>query len=197
MSSLQFLPDPDLKALMTKQNVEAILSEHKSELYDPESVNELTLFVVKHAYRIFAALVMVGKPSLIETFRENDFRQDMLPVICYSRKDGQVEVKPINGVDCEGKAGKTFSQPPWQPNEIEVFCHPRQWSFMSPTFKNDKFRYVFGAYVVLPFTRHSDESKTKRGGYGIVQEKSIHKGHMELPPNHVRTPWRRIIGHVC
>jgi len=134
---------------------------------------------------------MMGKPCLIKQFFDNKLGQGVLPVSCvFDRGSYCFRVKSTKNGDYADKVHKTFSQPPWESYEIETFCL-NQWIYTSPIFKRDKFRYEFELGVILPYTLCDEvpatPTESKNGGYGVVDQKSIHADHIELLPGQVRS----------
>jgi hypothetical protein len=188
---LKFLPKSELQKLMRKPVVEATLQRLNRRLSRKYSITDLANYICNDAPKVFAILIMIGRPTLIEYFYENNFRQEMLPVASQTLDpdEGTWEVKSCSGRDYGEKVRKTFlcgEASPWNEPLVDAFCYPGQWRFIVPTFIDSKFRYEFEDHRRLPFTTYGGRKDDQSTNYSWVEERSIHASHIEWQSDQAR-----------
>jgi hypothetical protein len=174
-----FFPTSKWQMVLEEKDIKATLDGVRPKLPAKEQiVSELTEFITKKAYPIFAGLVMMRKPWLITTFYMNDFDQDNLPIQYTFDQNNDVDFE-VDGNDGRKEIGTMFrgEDPAWEEEDIEQFCDHMQWEFTAPAFEKGKFRYEFAGMTALPFT--TKPKALVSGGFGRVEKVTIHRDHID------------------
>jgi hypothetical protein len=185
--TLKFVPDTCLASLMKKEVVIRVLEESQcsSRLKKKIPIGDLADFIIKDAYKVFATLLMMEKPHLIEQFYGTDFRQDMLPVRNRTPEDNDKwEVVSYGEQDHYESLSGIFSgdETPWDDNAVTDFCDYKQWQFVIPVFTREKFRYNFPDEIHLPFIKTLWKRDDGLSEYSWMEQKSIHIDHIWNDP---------------
>jgi len=215
-----FLPEPVLKALVKKKTVKTVLqSLGENELQQPEEetsreafIDKLASFVTDEvdgvgAHKIFATLIRMGKPGLIQSFYASDIRQDFLPAFYDSKReaiisgrraeeDGDSQEPSEQGLrEVLRQAAPDGKQiRGWTPADMAHFCGD-QWKFLSPIFDGHVFSHEFPTNMPLPYANclmqspHGSPQQVPADEEARhVVHRCIHSGHLKLSPGEVRYP---------
>jgi hypothetical protein len=213
----RYVPYPALKALMCKHVTGVLRDScsHGGLLVCPNSktpdesyVQKLVSFVMESegADKIFATLAMIKMPWLISRFYAAGVRRDVLPVQVRQDCAWQIEsMKKSLSTHEQDDIFKDFHSPPGSKEAsedehwMEQFC-TYQWMFMSPIFDSKIFKYSLESDVRMPYVdyapvdelmsnpeRPDETSKGQSGGFGDVDHRVIHEGHLVLLEDQVST----------
>ncbi|KAI1126446.1 hypothetical protein F5Y10DRAFT_293840 [Nemania abortiva] len=169
-SKKRFLTRSSLESLLGIRFVERILNDR---LGREVSIQMLAEFVVSRALSVFAILIMMDKPYLIESFYRDDFDESMLPIRCkgtmtdwsvesYFNKNSNTTLKEI------------FSQHGWTFSDVADICDIYQWQFFPLVFTEETFRYEIPSDMRLPYTQSVKQLKTTNSYYSCVEKRSIY-----------------------
>ena len=150
--SQHFVPQDVLPSLMSQELVRKILSETKLEHY---RIEELAHAIVPGAQKIFAILVLIGRPELILVFIEDDQLQPnsldhKLPL----------QLNKLHAVLDDESAVLGF--------------YREQWAFIAPIFSPSSMPRILEKNTILPFT---ESSSVGEGGFGAVHAIQIDPSH--------------------
>ncbi|KAM7210489.1 Protein kinase-like domain containing protein [Rhypophila decipiens] len=199
---LGFVPNPLFNELVSQESVTAILQHAVPDRNTADSyLDNLTSFVVRSAPKIFANLVLMEKPSLIQSFYANAVMDDVHPVHfdLWERENGVSSIGRHGTYDGrQGKVKDVFSSPGWEQGDITSFCQT-QWRFLAPVFDGQEFWHdKLDAHMPMPFldsnVRPADSSQscsghieTIKGGFARVEYRVIHKDHIKLSTTQIST----------
>lgn len=132
-------------------------------------------YVIEHALVIFATLIMLEEPDLIELFYEENIDDGYLPVKINGLGRDFV-VKPYRPVAGNSNAlEKKFCDKVWRRRrDAEMFCD-YQWLFLPQIFVENQFRYQILGKTPLPFTEVRRKLKDGDTNYSCVEERTIHR----------------------
>ncbi|KAK4446278.1 kinase-like domain-containing protein [Podospora aff. communis PSN243] len=204
--TFRFVPDPKLLELVTTTSITGILRESAPYLQCPRSMTEteylgsLTSFIANNAVKIFAILVLVGKPWLIQEFQTLGVRDATLPVRAIHHKVGtdsrgrKVKIYQLESMRRQQAHTYDLSLA-WKSPDVSAFCF-HQWKFLSPIFDGNIFRHDYlEREVQMPylvpghagFQPDGQPVKPSPSSYGEVRYKVIHAGHIRLSPRQFST----------
>jgi serine/threonine protein kinase len=161
-----FIPADALDRVLTEQAIHEELN--KSTNLSAWDIYLTSHRIWKHARKIFAILVSIGKGSLVSSFLTEGITDANLPInIPKGSSQQKAWITPI----------KTFGS--WSSRELDDFRRV-QWYFLSPIFTNARTQhYELDDNCVMPFIRDK-EHEAKSGGFSDVWEVVIHPAHQKL-----------------
>ncbi|OTA65407.1 HET-domain-containing protein [Hypoxylon sp. EC38] len=167
----KFLPENRIAPLMTRQNIEIELTTYNVPL-----TGDLLDFIQGRATRVFLILVYIRKVGLILDFIQHGFYDEHLPItteLCESSENGQI-VHSIDEDHCQlpSQHWEFFSR--WESFAVEYFPD-KQWIFLAPVFRTQKFYQRLDNYRPLPFI---DAHESSEGRFSIVHQVSIPEMHL-------------------
>jgi hypothetical protein len=154
----QFVPEDNLAEIMTKETMDVLL-HHWEASYEKEN---LAMYAVHRAPKIFAVLVMIGHPDKIRDFQTNDQYKRSLD------DQGPFSIDDLKGILADELVANLFFN--------------QQWEFWVPRFSGDVVHRKFLPRTIFPFM--SSEFLAK-GGYGVVDRIEIHEQYRPFSPNQV------------
>ncbi|KAK1749723.1 hypothetical protein QBC47DRAFT_311471 [Echria macrotheca] len=176
-----FIPKDELARVLDSATVQPELKRCLTQFRCDSSA--LTEYVVKYAPKTFSALVFGGGTKFIAPLHRAGFQDDQLPV----SRDAFEEAIQKGMKDLENDGGYTDMMDDEDELEAQVeaqvhsFAANNQWLFTAPIFGGKQFGHKLHAKTRLPFLPIDPaEMKTASGGFGKVQERVIHKSHLEL-----------------
>jgi hypothetical protein len=191
----QFLTEASLKPLMEFETVERILNEHTCRRFLKRdiSIPILAGFITKHTVSVFAIVIWMEKPHLIEHFyRDGGFEQSMLPVKCTGSNSGWA-VESCTDKAYNKALSEIFCQASWRFRDVQDFC-TNQWPFSPQRFVEGNFRYELSYFTRKPFTRTWPMLGAGHSNYSRVEERSIHTDC--LLTKIVRIPFPRVPRYI-
>jgi serine/threonine protein kinase len=161
-----FIPADALERVLTEQAIHEELN--RSTNLSAWDIYLTSHRIWKHARKIFAILVSIGKGSLVSSFLTEGITDANLPInIPKGSSQQKAWITPI----------KTFGS--WSSRELDDFRRV-QWYFLSPIFTNARTQhYELDDNCVMPFIRDT-EHEAKSGGFSDVWEVVIHPAHQKL-----------------
>ncbi|KAF6803119.1 tol-like protein [Colletotrichum musicola] len=169
-----FLPYSDLQKLLSEKEVSEILLRRKHKLR--HKVSDLTSFICARggARRTFAALVYEELVGSVDDFYDNNFTDDMLPVVIGS--DYLVHSTNSDPSRSSGLANIFGNDDYWTESKVESFCHSTQWCFLAPVFDETKFKYSFLRSTRMPFIPIGEVKRDSN--FSTVERCLIHRAHL-------------------
>ncbi|KAI1429753.1 hypothetical protein F5Y12DRAFT_334950 [Xylaria sp. FL1777] len=156
IDGLEFVPYEWLLELLTPEKVLQLMSEGSIEPYEQRSIAEA---VSNGGLRIFATLILIGKPDSIYKFRRSDpgFQKESL--------DGKL---PMEASDLNGILDV--------PQERDAFVET-QFLFVVPIFPQGIPHRIFKDQIRVPFLSPHETSKAKKkppsGHFGLVSKEKL------------------------
>ncbi|KAF2105649.1 hypothetical protein BDV96DRAFT_655421 [Lophiotrema nucula] len=135
--------------------------------------DDLATFILGKARKVFAIACYCGLSGhdlviAMDRFKEYHFTDESLPYeMCHWHEKGE----------CSASSCKAFHHDVWKVRDRKMFEHV-QWTFSSPEFRNDCFRYDFPAKSILPFDW--TKAEVKEGGFSEIYECRIHPEHHDF-----------------
>lgn len=148
-----FIPNQELEIILDTKSIEAEIQECDVEPYDRREFVEA---ISQGGRKVFAILVLISQPHLIEKFVKNDQLHgsqldDRLP---YSQTDLESMISDY---------GARFFE--------------TQWEVLAPLFSNLKTHRILHDHSIIPFTK---ETYIDSGGFGEVHEVELYLHHQKL-----------------
>ncbi|KAF2106156.1 hypothetical protein BDV96DRAFT_607675 [Lophiotrema nucula] len=172
-----FLPEGILAELVNKETVSAVV---ESLGWVDENKEDVVAWICKEARKIFAVLVFMNQPHLIDHFHNCRFGDDKLPVT-FTEATTNAETISTNSGQL-ALSNTPFSDDIWDEN-LEIarddFIYEQQWYFLSPIFREDQFHYTFHENIRLPFIDDGPRSY-KKSNFSVVEEWRIHRDHFHV-----------------
>ncbi|KAH6956001.1 hypothetical protein BKA56DRAFT_203433 [Ilyonectria sp. MPI-CAGE-AT-0026] len=184
-SGNRFLPVGVLNKVVHPANVRRELERYVDDHDNANDlrVDELVIYVVEKARRIFAILVYLERIDLwraLSTFKDHGLTDKHLPI----PRDLASMVGKGRGTSREEITGplKAFRHSSWRRVLIMEFYHV-QWMFLVPVFKADTLDAIYrlDAKMILPFVKLGKD--TKLGAFSNVYAAYIHPDHFQGFPN--------------
>ncbi|KAI0199847.1 hypothetical protein F4808DRAFT_431473 [Astrocystis sublimbata] len=175
--SQQFLPNDQLKELVTKDTVLLALQETTIEQQYHE---DLASWVLQRGMRLFLILVLLTQGSAeqlssLRQLKSDGVNDDVLP-LGFSTTNEPFYGYSLAPAPAE-HARKFHSFKTWDDNDLVLFegC---QWKFLAPVFgASNKFRHHINIEQPLPFMNLS--KKPEKGILGETVYGEIHPAHMD------------------
>jgi hypothetical protein len=132
--------------------------------------------IVAKGRRTFAILLFMNQVNDIMSLFGEGFTDDALPVAYQAEGDSWTVRSYLPDSDTldEDKVWVGFRS--WKKSAIFSFCE-RQWMFLAPVFRIEKFKYLLHRDAILPFV--SAKGKTKKSYFSMVFRVEIHAAHLE------------------
>lgn len=174
--SQRFLPNDQLKELVTKERVLLALRETTIEQQYHEDV---ATWVLESGRRLFLILVLLTRGSTeqlswLKKFKNDGVNDSVLPL-------GFSHAQPYYGYSLaaapaeDGQKFHSFND--WEDNNLILF-QSYQWMFLAPLLgASDKFRHQLNSDQPLPFLTLSE--KPTKGKFGETLDGEIHPAHMD------------------
>lgn len=181
-SNEQFLPESQMRAILTRDNVQAELDKCKtaSNLSQNTNLAAVVDFILEKAEKTFATVVLEG--NCVELIH-----------LLYSTKYGDVnmpfEVSEFKKAIKKGlKGSPMFGDTGWKTAMLEKL-EPRidnlvdntQYYLMAPVFDPSTFKYNLLPKTPLPFLPlDANLNSSDGGGFGEVKKRLLHRDHLNL-----------------
>ncbi|KAI1420106.1 hypothetical protein F5Y12DRAFT_792268 [Xylaria sp. FL1777] len=154
-----------------------MLSTIRDEITEKLGNSILAKFIIDKAFLVFAILIRMDRPHLIESFYKARFDQNMLPIRYKGTMSGwSVESYfKTSTIASDVALNDIFTQEKnWSYSDVADFCDTNQWHFFPLIFTKEKFRYEISSDMRLPYTPATKELKTTNSNYSRVEKRSIY-----------------------
>ena len=177
-----FLPNGKLTELMTSQRIDLELRRSGCCLTKDQAFRqELTKFILEHAMKCFAILVVIDKVQDIKAFYQNDLMDSHLPVTfefqygqCIVAKSLDLKSHPPPPADCP--ISKTFRSL-WVRKYLDDF-EEKQWLFLAPVFTESNWKRRFHMQCPLPFISLRLPAISRETLFSQVHQRAIQCDHI-------------------
>ncbi|KAG7409314.1 Calcium/calmodulin-dependent protein kinase type 1 [Fusarium oxysporum f. sp. rapae] len=177
ISEKPFLPESDIKNLVTADKIKLLLPNAKSELVD---------FICKDAKKLFltASLHHGNLQDIMGTFESHGMTDKNLPIRNLTSEDKYCDVhtEGLQRVCSHEKALEAFHR--WDAHDVWTFYND-QWTFCAPILNMECSSQEFHPKHILPFIEKGITQKD--GHFSTVFEAVIHPSHQigrgSLQPN--------------
>lgn len=173
---------------MSPERINLELQKSGRSFEDQAFRQELTSFILDHATRCFAILVVIDKVQEIRAFYLNDLTDSHLPVTfefeygkCVLAKAFGQESHPPPSVD--HPVSKTF-RGPWMRQHLHCF-EEKQWLFLAPVFTESNWKLRFNMQCPLPFLSLPLPAISRETLFSQVHQRFIHSDHIVGVSTHV------------
>ena len=129
--------------------------------YDQEKLEKLAQWVDKNAHTTFAIAVASGFSPL-----------NLLPYMATFEAGGFTDRDLERMDDLEKLKFRG------DPASLERFCEQR-WRFLAPVFSTEQYDYDLPSDCLFPFQK--DDSKSRKGAFGLVSKVLVHEEHQRHP----------------
>lgn len=177
--SNRFLSQTSLSTILTSEKIEGILKEIAKKLNrTPEdSIPKLAEFVNKRALSVFASLIIMRNPYLIEYFNDDEFQESMFPA-ALEQSDLGWTVKSYISPEYDAVLNRIIHTS-WI-REFMAFFVDHQWKFLPLVLVERKFRYETFDQTRLPFIQIDQLPETSKSGHSCVQKNTIHRDCFQI-----------------
>ncbi|EXL90465.1 serine/threonine protein kinase [Fusarium odoratissimum NRRL 54006] len=167
LSEASFLPESQIKKLVTPDKIKVLLPNAKPELVD---------FICKHAQRLFltASLHHGNLQDIMDTFKYHGMTDKELPIRDLASEDKYCDVhtEGLQRVCSHEKALEAFHR--WDTHDVWTFYND-QWTFCAPILDMGCSSHEFHAKHILPFIEKGTTQKD--GHFSTVFQAAIHPSH--------------------
>ncbi|RKK06959.1 hypothetical protein BFJ66_g16171 [Fusarium oxysporum f. sp. cepae] len=167
LSEASFLPENQIKKLVTPDKIKAILPNAKPELVD---------FICKHAKKLFltASFHHGNLQDIMDTFKYHGMTDKELPIRDLTSEDMYCDVhtEGLQRVCSHEKALEAFHR--WDTHDVWTFYND-QWTFCAPILDMECSSHEFHAKHILPFIEKGTTQKD--GHFSTVFQAVIHPSH--------------------
>ncbi|KAK1988375.1 hypothetical protein LZ30DRAFT_644416 [Colletotrichum cereale] len=177
----RFVPYSVLEEKITTQVVTNTLLSRRNNTKSPETISKIASYVCGKpgARRVFAILVCISHPGLIDLFYKYNFVDSILPL--YIKENDEARTKSTE-IGHSKITRKVFSDELWVIEDVSPFIfHDTQWQFLSPIFSEDQFRYSFLKEHRVPFLEQPGGHRESH--FSTVGKWSIHQSHFKKSKN--------------
>ncbi|KAI1827043.1 hypothetical protein F4861DRAFT_466749 [Xylaria intraflava] len=170
INGLEFVPYEWLSQLLTPENISLVISEGNIEVYEQRSIAEA---VRQGGLRIFATLLLIGKPDSIYKFKQSD--------LGFQRENLDVKL-PMILPDLDGILDL--------PQERDAFIET-QFLFAVPVFPQGIPHRIFEDRIRVPFLSPQETGKARKkppnGHFGFVSRERLPAHEYDLSDDHGTT----------
>jgi hypothetical protein len=175
-----FIPNNELERMITQENIKTELQ--RILVYEnPRDCEKTASSIVHQARKIFATLVLLGRPAFIQPLLDEGLTDEHLPLSRIETTDNVHGSLRFNYSlrTCSGRPVKALRI--WESHAIEEFLRV-QWMFLAPVFDfgEEIKHYDLPDNCVLPFIEDEERTNAKSGGYSEVWGVRIHPAHQNL-----------------
>ncbi|WJG35684.1 uncharacterized protein FOBCDRAFT_241613 [Fusarium oxysporum Fo47] len=167
ISEAKFLPESEIKKLVTPAKIKLLLPNAKSELVD---------FICRDAKKLFmtASLHHGNLHDIMSTFKYHGMTDENLPIRDLTSEDKYCDIhtEGLQRVCSHDKALEAFHR--WDSHDVWTFYND-QWTFCAPILDMECSSQEFHAKHVLPFIEKGTTQKD--GHFSTVCEAVIHPSH--------------------
>jgi len=167
LSEADFLPESQIKKLVTPDKIKVLLPNAKPELVD---------FICKHAKKLFltASLHHGNLQDIMDTFKYHGMTDKELPIRDLTSEDMYCDVhtEGLQRVCSHEKALEAFHR--WDTHDVWTFYND-QWTFCAPILDMECSSQEFHAKHILPFIEKGTTQKD--GHFSTVFQAVIHPSH--------------------
>ncbi|KAF4419077.1 serine threonine kinase [Fusarium acutatum] len=167
ISEKSFLPESEIKSLVTPDKIRLLLPNSKPELVD---------FICNDAKRLFltASLHHGNLQDIMGTFKDHGMTDKHLPIRDLTSEDRYCEVhtEGLQRVCSHEKALEAFHR--WEAHDVGNF-YDDQWKFCAPILDMECSSQEFHPKHILPFIEKGTTQKD--GHFSTVFEAVIHPSH--------------------
>ncbi|KAI3324069.1 hypothetical protein HD806DRAFT_494008 [Xylariaceae sp. AK1471] len=173
LENKSFVPNGVLEELITLETVTSTLAA--VGLSAGEQLC-FARFIVEKGRRIFAILLFINQVNDIKSLFSEGFTDEALPVAYQAEGDSWTVRSYLPDSDNldQDKVWVFFQH--WKKSAIFSFCE-RQWMFLAPVFRIEKFKHFLHRDAILPFV--SVKGETKNSYFSVVFHVEIHAAHLE------------------
>jgi hypothetical protein len=171
----EFYPDSELKVLMCREAGKVLKDQEEAHELDGD-IDAAVKYIKQRGWRVFAILVVMRMPSMIEFFRKENFDQNLLPLRYWPDDDGPWEVESLQPNGADQSISRVFNSENWADEKtVKDFCD-NQWPFIAALFKNDNFEHQFVESMRLPFIEWKKVEPAV--GNSVIVNAKVHAGHL-------------------
>ncbi|WJG37203.1 uncharacterized protein FOBCDRAFT_245552 [Fusarium oxysporum Fo47] len=167
LSEASFLPESQIKELVTPDKIKVLLPNAKPELVD---------FICKHAKKLFltASLHHGNLQDIMDTFKYHGMTDKELPIrdLTSENKYCDVHTEGLQRVCSHEKALEAFHR--WDTHDVWTFYND-QWKFCAPILDMECSSQEFHTKHILPFIEKGTTQKD--GHFSTVFQAAIHPSH--------------------
>jgi serine/threonine protein kinase len=179
-----FIPLDHLDELLTEEEVRSELT--KAGLTDQKCSPELLKYILNHAKKVFATLVVVEAPQRIEELVYEGLTDADLPlgVDWGDDNDDYDSEEPVNvrsyylNSDTLNERTNWTAFQNWPEREADSFCE-LQWLFLAPVFTGKNYEYYLHKKCPLPFLDSKREIQIRFSHHSKVYNVSVHGAHLK------------------
>ncbi|KAI0401305.1 hypothetical protein F4802DRAFT_433418 [Xylaria palmicola] len=169
----QFVLRSSLKPVLNIWTVEHVLNQ-ATWLESGFDTSKVAQFIIDKALSVFAILIKMGTPNLINNFYRNDFSESMLPIIYEWPMPFKSCFDETFNTATNATLQEIFTHDEWTLSNIMDFCSA-QWEFFPLVFTEERFLYKISRFMRLPYTPAAKELKSASSEYSRVEKRSIYR----------------------
>ncbi|KAL8665599.1 MAG: hypothetical protein Q9202_002103 [Teloschistes flavicans] len=154
----QFIPWPELKRLMTREQIFATLQAANVQFCDLE---QTTRTILKDGIRVFAILVRTGEVGMVQRFIEADHYRGLL--------DARL---PLS---CETLETVVLS------DDTRRSFYREQWTFLVPVFQPDQAHRRLDDHTITPFLTSEPLGAGATGAFAEMSKVTLDDNHHRIP----------------
>ena len=185
-----FLPEGNLKAILSSRGVQAELEECDKldgcpTIKNDSELAKLVEFIRQRAAKTFAALVVGGSLELIDLLYLAERDDTEFPFSVKGLSDALEDGLKKSHLECWKKIRIHITERRRSVRNAfgAKFDHfvEAQRHFTAPVFGGDKFEQDLAPERPLPFLPQGDAAAVNdRGGFGEVRERLLHRDHLQI-----------------